>query len=53
MRKAKGTETPEGRRQIAIKLDEELFELLAQEAAAKRLSFNALVRFYIKQGMQK
>lgn len=53
MRKAKGTETPEGKRQIAVKFDRELFDQLAREAAARPCSFAALVRFYLKLGMKK
>lgn len=53
MRKVKGTETPEGKRQIAVKFDQELFDQLACEAAVLRCSFASLVRFYLKQGMDK
>ena len=53
MRKAKGTETPSDKRQIAITFDRELFDLLAREAAATGCSFGALVKFYIKEGMKK
>lgn len=53
MRKAKGTETPEGKLQIAVKFDPEMFDHLAREAAAIGSSFSALVRFYVKQGMKQ
>ena len=53
MRKAKGTETPEGKRQIAVKFDPELFKHLAEEAHRLGTGFSTLVRFYLEKGMRE
>ena len=50
MRKAKGTETPSGKRQIAITFEPDLFRWIAEEAVKNELTFSEQVRIYIKEG---